>query len=114
MKKILIILSAALVALTGCGMGNVSVSSGKADEAYLSFSAATHEAITVTVDGKDYQTETIKVQGWSNNKDLKDLSGSVIKLEPGTHEVLVKNKKGEQVYQKKIFVSAQEHKLVQL
>ena len=67
MKKVIIALAAVLLALSSCGVGNVSVNSGKADKAYLSFSAAKSQNILVTVDGKEYKTETLKVKGWSGN-----------------------------------------------
>ena len=53
MKKVIFALAAALLTLASCGVGNVSVNSGKADKAYLSFSAAKSQDILVTVDGKE-------------------------------------------------------------
>ena len=85
MKKVIIALAAALLTLASCGVGNVSVNSGKADKAYLSFSAAQAKDIFVTVDGKEYRTETIRVKNWSGDKDLRSLANSIITLEPGTH-----------------------------
>ena len=78
MKKLIFALAAALLTLASCGVGNVTVNSGKADKAYLSFSAAQAKDILVTVDGKEYKTETLKVKGWSGNKDLKSLSKNII------------------------------------
>lgn len=114
MKKVIFALAAALLTLASCGVGNVSVNSGKADKAYLSFSAAKAQAIFVTVDGKEYKTETLKIKGWSGNKNLKDIANNIITLEPGTHMVVVKDKTGKELTSQKVFISAQEHKMIGL
>ncbi len=66
------------------------------------------------MDGKDYQTETLKVKGWSGNKDLKSLANNVITLEPGTHTVTVKDETGKELTSQKVFISAREHKMIGL
>ena len=114
MKKVIIALAAVLLALSSCGVGNVSVNSGKADKAYLSFSAAKSQNILVTVDGKEYKTETLKVKGWSGNKDLKSIANNIITLEPGTHTIVVKDQTGKELTSQKVFISAQEHKMIGL
>jgi hypothetical protein len=114
MKKLIFALTAALLTLASCGVGNVTVNSGKADKAYLSFSAAQAKDILVTVDGKEYRTETLKVKGWSGNKDLKSLSKNIITLEPGTHTVVVKDNTGKEITSQKVFISSQEHKMIGL
>ncbi len=114
MKKLIFALTAALLTLASCGVGNVTVNSGKADKAYLSFSAAQAKDILVTVDGKEYKTETLKVKGWSGNKDLKSLSKNIITLEPGTHTVVVKDNTGKEITSQKVFISSQEHKMIGL
>lgn len=114
MKKILIILAAALLTLSSCGVGAVSVASGKADEAFVSFTAATAQPIVVSVDGVEYTTKSVKVQDWNNVKSLKAVANNVVNVKPGTHEVIVRDQKGNQLYQGKIFVSAQEHKMIKL
>ena len=114
MRKLIFALTAALLTLASCGVGNVTVNSGKADKAYLSFSAAQAKDILVTVDGKEYKTETLKVKGWSGNKDLKSLSKNIITLEPGTHTVVVKDNTGKELTSQKVFISSQEHKMIGL
>lgn len=114
MKKIIFALAAALLTLASCGVGNVSVNSGKADKAYLSFSADQARDIYVTVDGKEYKTETLKIKGWSGNRDLKSIANNIITLEPGTHTVVVKDKNGKELTSQKVFISAQEHKMIGL
>lgn len=114
MKKIIFALAAALLTLASCGVGNVSSNSGKADKAYLSFSANRARDIFVTVDGREYKTETIKVKGWSGNRNLKSIANNVITLEPGTHSVVVKDNSGKELTSQKVFISAQEHKIIGL
>lgn len=109
-------LLASLFAFASCGVSNapVKTTTSKPAEAYLAFSADTQDSIVVTVDGREYRMETLKVKGSTNEKDLREMAGNIITLTPGTHEVSVKNKKGEQVYRQKITVSAQEHKMIKL
>lgn len=114
MKKVILALAVVLLSLASCGVGNVSVNSGKADKAYLSFSAAQARDIFVTVDGKEYKTETLKVKGWSGNKDLKAIANNIITLEPGTHTIVVKDQTGKELTSQKVFISAQEHKMIGL
>jgi len=54
------------------------------------------------------------VKGWSGNKSLKDIANNVITLEPGTHTVVVKDKTGKELTSQKVFISAQEHKMIGL
>lgn len=113
MKKF--ILGAVLAIATACGSaGPATTSAAKPQEAFLSFSAANAEGIVVTIDGKEYSTETINVQTLGSKRDIKTLAGNIVKLSPGTHEVTVKNRKGEQVYQQRVSVQAQEHKVIKL
>ena len=130
MKRFLIALSAALIALTGCGVSNVSTStisastgtvtkastpaqSSKASEAYLVFTADSQESILVTVDGKQYQKETIQVKSTGSMKELQEMAGNIITLTPGTHQVRV-TKGGKQVYQQTVSINSQERKVIRL
>ena len=113
MKKF--ILGAALAIATACGTaGPAATPAAKPQEAFLSFSAENSEGIVVTIDGKEYSTETINVQTLSSKRDLKSLAGNIVKLSPGSHEITVKNRKGEKVYQQRVSVQAQEHKVIKL
>jgi len=130
MKRFLIALSAALIALTGCGVSSVSTStvtsstgiatkastpaqSSKASEAYLVFTADSQESILVTVDGKQYQKETIQVKSTGSMKELQEMAGNIITLTPGTHQVRV-TKGGKQVYQQTVSINSQERKVIRL
>lgn len=129
MKKCLtgaVILTAA-VAISACGVaGNTAgtssqtatasspVTKAKGAEAYLAFTSETPEAITVTVDGKQYRKETLQIKTSGSMKELQEMAGNIIVLTPGTHQVSVQDKNGKQLYQKSFSVSAQEYKVVQL
>ena len=129
MKK-LILGALALLTLAGCGVGNVStntisastgtttkastpVQSSKASEAYLVFTADSQESILVTVDGKQYQKETIQVKSTGSMKELQEMAGNIITLTPGTHQVRV-TKGGKQVYQQTVSINSQERKVIRL
>jgi len=112
MRKIIIAVCAALL-LTGCGVGSYSVSSGKADEAAISFVDAGKHAIEVTIDDNTYNVETVKEKAWKTDRRIKQTAQNTIRITPGQHKVTVKSD-GKEVYTKSIFVSASEHKVVEL
>lgn len=112
MKKILIALVGALL-LTGCGVGSYSVSSGKADEAMLSFVSADKTPIVVTVDNDTYNVNTVKTKAWQKDRKIKKTAQNTIYITPGQHTVVV-TVNGNEVCNKKIFVSVQEHKVIEL
>ena len=129
MKKSLIgaVILTAAVAISACGVaGNTAGTSSqtatapspatkaKAVEAYLAFTSETPEAITITVDGKQYRKETVQVKTSGSMKEFQEMAGNIIVLTPGTHQVSVQDKNGKQVYRNSISVSAQEYKVVQL
>lgn len=114
MKKILVLIAAAALFLTGCGVGNYTVVTGKADEALLSFSSNSKlPGIVVTIDGTDHTLEAVRSNSFKTNRDIKTTSRNTLTITPGAHDIAVKV--GEnQIYSKKIFVSAQEHKVIEL
>ncbi len=128
MKK-LILGALALLALAGCGVSTPAVTTtttsttttkastparaNKSAEAYLVFTADSQESILVTVDGKQYQKETIQVKSSGSMKELQEMAGNIITLTPGTHEVRV-TKGGKQVYQQSVSINAQERKIIKL
>ena len=128
MKK-LILGALALLALAGCGVSTPAVTTtttsttttkastparaNKSAEAYLVFTADSQESILVTVDGKQYQKETIQVKSSGSMKELQEMAGHIITLTPGTHEVRV-TKGGKQVYQQSVSINAQERKIIKL
>jgi len=126
MKK-LILGALALLALAGCGVSTPAVTTTsssstrastpsnatKATEAYLVFTADSQETILVTVDGKQYQKETVLVKSTGSMKELQEMAGNIITLTPGTHEVRV-TKGGKQVYQQSVSINPQERKIIKL
>ncbi len=128
MKKFFFALSAALLTLTACGPGLSTTSTSytksttstpastkapKSQEAYLAFTSDAVSSIVVTIDGKEYKKETLKVTTTANMKELTSMASNIMTLTPGTHDVTV-TKDGKQVYKQKITVSAQERKVVKL
>ena len=126
MKK-LILGALALLALAGCGVSTPAVTTTsssstrastpsnatKATEAYLVFTADSQETILVTVDGKQYQKETVLVKSTGSMKELQEMAGNIITLTPGTHQVRV-TKGGKQVYQQSVSINPQERKIIKL
>ena len=115
MKKILAIISVlgALV-LTACSVGSHTVNSGMADEGYIWFVSTTERAITVDIDGTSYQTQTVQEKrSWQKRRDIKATVKGMITVTPGQHAVKVIDN-GQEVYSKKLFISATETKEVRL
>ena len=112
MKKIIIALIGALM-LTNCGVGSYSVSSGKADEGMISFVSDAKTPITVTIDNNSYDVYTVKTKAWRRDRNIKKTAQNTILLTPGQHNVVV-TMQGKEVCNKKVFISTQEHKVIEL
>lgn len=112
MKKILLVTVCSLL-LCACGVGPYSVSSGKADEGMLSFVGASKIPVTVNVDGNSYNLYTVKAKAWRKDRDIKRTAQNTIHLTPGRHDITVLID-GNKIYHKTLFISAQEHKIVEL
>lgn len=112
MKKLMII-AAFTMLLTGCGVGNYSVQSGVEDAAFLSFTDEEKQDITVTVDNQTYELQTVKQKAYKSGRNIKETALNTIKIGPGQHEVKV-TLDGADVFDKKIFVSTGEHKIIEL
>ena len=83
------------VLFAGCGVGNYSVSSGSPDEGYVTFVSGSAYTIDVNVD------------------DIKKTAQNTITLKPGTHTLKV-SADGKEIYSQKVFISAQETKIIKL
>ena len=112
MKKSMII-AALTILLTGCGVGNYSVQSGVEDAAFISFTDDAKQDITVTVDDQTYILKTVKQKAYKSGRNIKQTALNTIKTSTGQHEVKVVVN-GTEVFSKKIFVSAGEHKIIEL
>ena len=112
MKKSMII-AVLTILLTGCGVGNYSVQSGVEDAAFISFTDDVKQDITVTVDDQTYLLKTVRQKAYKSGRNIKQTALNTIKIGPGQHEVKV-TLDGADVFDKKIFVSTGEHKIIEL
>lgn len=112
MKNILLI-ALLTVFLTSCGVGSYTVTTGLADKAGVSFVSDAKQDITVTVDGKQYEIETVKLKAYRNDRSIKRTVENTIELTPGTHDVKV-TLDGNVIYTQKVFVSTGESKVIEL
>ena len=112
MKKIIISIIGALI-LTSCGVGSYSISSGKADEGMISFVSESKTPITVTIDENSYNVFTVKTKAWRKDRNIKKTVQNTIFITPGQHNVIV-NMNGKEVCNKKVYISTQEHRIIEL
>ncbi len=112
MKKILLILVLTTL-LSSCGVGTYSVASGNADESAVCFVANQKYDISVDIDGTDYNLKTIKQKEFKNRRNIKQTTQDKINLTPGRHKVIV-TKDDKEVYNKEVFISATELKIIEL
>jgi hypothetical protein len=112
MKKLMII-AAFTMLLTGCGVGNYSIQSGVEDAALISFTDDIKQDISVTIDDQTYLLKTVKQKAYKSGRNIKQTALNTIKTGPGQHEVKV-IMNGTDVFNKKIFLSTGEHKIIEL
>lgn len=112
MKKLILVFALALL-LGSCGTGSYSVSSGKADKGMISFVSSTQTSVMVTIDNESFNVNTVKSKAWQKNRNIKKTAKNTIYLAPGQHDVTVFTK-GERIWRKTVFVSVQEHKIIEL
>lgn len=113
MKKLIIALAAVLL-LSGCGVGSYSVSSGKADNGEVSFTDTKVAPINVVVDKQTYNIKTVKLKAWTKDRNIRKTVQNTISLPSGKHDVTVYNEQGLKVYNKTLYISAGEHKVIDL
>ena len=112
MKKILLI-ALLSVFMASCGVGSYTVTTGLEDKSSISFVTDKKQEIVVTVDGQQYNVETVKLKNYRNDRSLKRTVENTIEITPGQHDVRVALD-GNVIYTQKIFVSAGENKVVEL
>ena len=104
---IVIITSFSFVA---CGSMPVAQQSGKDDTCSLVFVSQgeyVNEIVYVQLDDTSFDAKTV-----SHKK--AERKGTAYRVDPGTRKITVKDKNGRIIYSKKIFLSAQETKQIQL
>jgi biopolymer transport protein ExbD len=112
MKKILLIVLLS-VFMVSCGVGSYTISTGLADESSVSFVSDKVQDITVTIDDRQYNVETVKLKDYRKDRSLKRTVKNTIVITPGTHEVKV-TLDGKEIYTHKVFVSTGESKIIKL
>jgi hypothetical protein len=112
MKKILLI-TLLTVFMSSCGVGSYTVTTGLADEASISFVANDNQEIVVTIDGQQYNVETVELKDYRKDRSLKRTVKNTIVITPGTHEGKV-TLDGKEIYTHKVFVSTGESKVIEL
>ena len=112
MKKYLILPIITLL-LTSCGVGIYSTQSGKEDAAYISFVDDKSQEITVKIDDTEYTVQTVKQKVYKSDRNIKKLAINSIKITPGEHQVKVISN-GNQIFNKKVFLSIAETKIIEL
>ena len=110
MKKYLLMILAAVV-MAACG-GTYSVASGKDDSAMLSLTADGSFDVEVKIDGTVHNMITVKQTAYKQRK-MKATAKNTITIGTGQHHVVV-SKDGKTVYDKQIFVSTGQHKVIEL
>ena len=101
------------VFLTSCGVGAYSIQSGYADVAYVVFADDVKGEIVVNVDDKIYNVNTVKQKAYKSDRDIKRTAENTIELTPGQHKVSV-YLNGCEVYNRKVFLSTGETKVIEL
>jgi len=115
MNRFLSALSSAFVAITmlaSCGTANqasTTIASVSQDDACISFISKAEMPIIADVDGEIYE---IKALG-EDAKDQETVANSVV-LTPGKHVIRVKSQSGTELYKRTVYISPQEHKVVDL
>ena len=71
------------------------------------------KCIMVSIDNENYTIYTVKSKSWRRNRDIKTTAQNTLFLIPGQHNIVVVMN-GKEIYSKKIFISTQEHKIIEL
>lgn len=112
MKRILAIIVCSFL-LVSCGTGTYTVSSGRQDQARISFVDKSSQEITVFVDDAKFVVETVKEKAYKANRNIKQTSSNSITIPTGTREVKVFID-DECIFNAKLFVSSGEHRVIEL
>lgn len=103
-----------ILLMTSCGVGSYSISSGKEDTSFISFTSQKEEALIVEIDSTQYQVETVKTSAYKTNRNIKQTARNSIKLVPGKHNIKVYSNADTVVFEKIIILSTSEHRVIEL
>lgn len=112
MKRFSLLLLLSLM-LTGCGVGVYSVSSGKADSAKITFVDDSSYDIIVKIGNVEHKAQTVKVKSYKSGMNIKKTAINAIGVSTGSHKIEVLSQ-GKTIYSHSIFISANEHKIIEL
>ena len=112
MNKILVA-AVTILCLCSCGVGSYTVSSGRADEGYVTFVSPKAYGIKVIVDDSEFSVSSVKNKAYRKDRKIKQTVKNTVRVSPGTHDVRVL-RGGKTIYSKKLFISATEHKIIDL
>lgn len=103
-----------ILLMTGCGVGSYSISSGKEDTSFISFTSQKEEILIVEIDNTEYQVESVKTSAYKTNRNIRQTARNSIRLVPGKHSVKVYGNADTVVFEKIIILSASEHRVIEL
>lgn len=104
---------AGLFLLIGCG-GTHSVSAGKADEGRLAISSNAYSVVQVSLDGaEEISLKTIRKSKYTVRAHRKEVENSIA-IPTGKHKIVVSTHDGQPLYEKWLFVSQAEYKIIEL
>lgn len=110
MKRIILFSFIALL-LSSCGI--YTHTSGIESKSALSFVDDKAYQIEVTIDGKTTTMTTVPERAWRKNRKIKRTAKNSVDLETGRHSLCVKLN-GVVLIEKELFLSAGEHKIIEL
>lgn len=69
--------------------------------------------ITVIIDESSYDISTVKDKAYKADRKIKQTANNTIQIKPGTYNIKVVVE-GTEVFAKKLFISASEHRIIEL
>lgn len=104
--------------MSACGTGSYTISTGLADQAAVSVVAPAKTDVYLFVDGQQHAVRTVAQKAWKKNRNIKQTALNTVVMTPGRHLVEIyeniEGTRGNMLYKYEIFVSAREHKIIEL
>lgn len=92
MKRIFLVLFAATLLLTGCGMGSRPADYRHHEDSALILLADRHYSVDVSVDHHRYRVSTVKRSEFRNKRHYDRVTDNMIVVHPGVHKVTVRRR----------------------